>query len=402
MFYRLPEHGTVLDWARQTPPDLKFSAKLTQIIIRKKALDVARGIEMHFAPISAQPKEHRAPVPLNFETNGSGDDSNVAALVSVCIPTYNGARWLEDTIQSALQQTHDELEVLIVDDRSTDHTVEIARSFRDSRIRVEVNEQNLGTVHNRNRCVRLSKGSLVKFLFQDDLLYPTCVEKMARLLMEHGEVGMVFAPRDVLVENPKDPASIAWRRRHGVPHTRFTSLTSVNRGIALFSQWFAKGFGENWIGEPSNVMLRKACLEKIGMFNTRMRQASDLELWARMMYFYDVGFIDETLSAFRLHSASLTAHGLQQNVHWLDRIWLVEGLLRYEEIRRTHPWIRLLRHREAVYVLMQQVMRILRREPIPVVSMLRSAGDYARYLVQATSNRLPPIHDQEFRQITGT
>jgi len=316
----------------------------------------------------------------------------MSSLISICIPTYNGALWLKETLRSALAQTYDPLEILIVDDASTDHTLDVIRSFRDPRIRVEVNERTQGLVLNWNHCVRLSKGSLVKFLFQDDVLFPTCVEKMARLFERHERIGMVFSPWDILLENPDDSGAIAWIKRFGAPHTHFKFLREVNRGIDLFNEWLTNGFGENWVGGPSSVMLRKPCLERIGLFNTRMRQASDLEMWMRMMYFYDVGFIEERLSALRFHSASATSHNVRQNIHWLDMMWLLEGLLCYEEIRKTHPQLNRLRYAEAARVVMQQASRIRRRSAMPASYLLSSLIDYMGYSIAALVDRAPPIH----------
>jgi len=314
-------------------------------------------------------------------------------LVSICIPTYNGARWLKEALHSALTQTYEPLEILIVDDASTDATLDVARSFQDPHIRVEVNKRNLGAVRNRNRCLMLSKGPLVKFLFQDDFLYPSCVEKMARLFKMYKRVGMVFAPRDVLPENPNDPAAVAWKEHHGTLHTRFgVRLSEVNRGIDLFNLWLTSGFRENWVGEPSSVMLRKACLEQVGLFNTRMAFA-DYEMWIRMMYFYDVGFIDEPLSTFRFHSASATSSNIQQNRHWLDMMWRLEGLLQYKEIRRSHPQIKWMRYLEAKRIVMQQIERIRRQDPMPVLHMARSLAEYCSYLLQSLIHRPPYIHE---------
>lgn len=315
------------------------------------------------------------------------------SVVSICIPTYNGARWLEETIRSALLQTYEPLEILIVDDASTDRTLDIVFSFDDPRIRVKANERNLGLALNRNRCLRLAKGSLVKFLFQDDLLYPTCVEKMARLFKKHEKIGMVFAPRDVLLEDPNDPIAIAWKKKYGVLHTRFASLGEVNRGIDLFNQWLASGFRENWVGEPSSVMLRKACLEQIGLFNTRLQMCADFEMWIRMMYFYDVGFINEPLSAFRYHSASATSTNVRQNLHWLDMMWLLEGLLCHEEIRKSYPHIKWLRCLGAGQVVLRQILRMSRRETMPVLNMLRALADYLGYLRLGFLHRAPSIHE---------
>src|SRR5438045_2978412 len=115
--------------------------------------------------------------------------------VSICVPTYNGARWIGEAIESALGQTFGEFELLIVDDASTDDTLERVRRVSDPRIRIERNERNLGLVGNWNQCVRLARGEFVKFLFQDDLLYPTCLERMLSLFRTHDEIGMVFCRR---------------------------------------------------------------------------------------------------------------------------------------------------------------------------------------------------------------
>src|SRR5208282_3377409 len=99
---------------------------------------------------------------------------------------------------SALAQTYVPLEIVIVDDGSTDDTLKIVRSFRDSRLRIYENRRNLGIVGNRNESIKLSKGDYIKFLFQDDLLYPNCVEKMVQIIEAHENVGLVFSSRDIL------------------------------------------------------------------------------------------------------------------------------------------------------------------------------------------------------------
>src|SRR5713226_3435146 len=107
---------------------------------------------------------------------------STSPLVSICIPTFNAARWIKDCLGSALAQTYAPLEVLIIDDASTDETVELIRSIADERIRLLVNEQNIGLTRNWNRCIEMSCGDFIKFLFHDDILYPDCVEKMIQVL----------------------------------------------------------------------------------------------------------------------------------------------------------------------------------------------------------------------------
>ena len=314
-------------------------------------------------------------------------------LVSICVPSYNGEKWIREAIDSALAQTYKPLEIVIVDDASTDNTLEIIQSYRDPRIRIEVNKKNLGPTNNKNRCIKLAKGSLIKFLSQDDALYPSCVEKMAKLFKFYQQIGLVFAPRDVLLENPIDPTAIAWKKRYGKLHTRFQYLSEVNNGRELLKNWSAYDFKGNWIGEPSSVMVRKACLERIGMFNTRLRQCADYELWIRMMYFYDIGFINETLSAYRVHSSSSSASNIRQGYSWLDRLWFLEGLLQHEDIRSSYPRIKGLRSLEFCIILIQQIDRIRRREPIQIFHKFRTLADYVNYYVRALINCPPPLHE---------
>ncbi|MGH7488544.1 MAG: glycosyltransferase family 2 protein, partial [bacterium] len=100
--------------------------------------------------------------------------------ISVCIPTYNGAAYLARCLDSVLAQTFSDFEVVIVDDRSTDESVAIARGYaeRDSRVQVFRNDVNLGLVGNWNRCVELSRGQWLKFVFQDDIVLPKCMTQM--------------------------------------------------------------------------------------------------------------------------------------------------------------------------------------------------------------------------------
>jgi len=313
-------------------------------------------------------------------------------LVSICIPTYNGEHWLYESIGSALAQTYAPLEIVIVDDRSTDDTLEIARSFRDPRLRIEVNSRNLGIVGNRNESIKLSKGDYIKFLFQDDLLYPTCVEKMVQIIDDHESVGVVFSSRDILLENTNDPNQIWFRNYYSKSYENFGSMGKVNRGTEMFGKWLTDNFRANWIGEPSNVMLRRSTLRRIGLFNARMKSCSDFEMWIRMMHFSDVGFLNETLSAFRFHSSSAGAQIRARNLWWLDRLWLLEGILEHPEIERHHPQVKKLRDDEFRHVLKQMAScSDLKPE---YSTMIKGIVSYCKYRSQRFFRSAPPIHER--------
>src|SRR5262249_24131117 len=102
------------------------------------------------------------------------------ARVTVCIPTYNGASYIGQSIESVLRQTYGNLEILVGDDANRCETAAIVRQYarKDSRIRIVINEVNLGLVSNWNRCVELATSDWIKFVLQDDLIEPECVAKM--------------------------------------------------------------------------------------------------------------------------------------------------------------------------------------------------------------------------------
>jgi glycosyltransferase involved in cell wall biosynthesis len=116
----------------------------------------------------------------------------VPELVSVVVTVFNGERYIAEALQSALDQTYSELEVIIVDDGSTDATVEVARSFTDPRVRI-VRQPNGGTAAARGRGAREAAGSLLSYLDHDDLWYPHKLEVQVPLALDPA-VGVVGCP----------------------------------------------------------------------------------------------------------------------------------------------------------------------------------------------------------------
>ena len=108
-------------------------------------------------------------------------------LVSIITPLYNAESFIGETIQSVLDQTHSNWEQIIIDDASTDRSLEIANSFasRDQRIRVESLEENKGAAFCRNRATDLAKGSFIAFLDSDDLWHPEKLKKQLAFMIKN-------------------------------------------------------------------------------------------------------------------------------------------------------------------------------------------------------------------------
>jgi glycosyltransferase involved in cell wall biosynthesis len=228
------------------------------------------------------------------------------ARVSICIPTYNGASYLAQCLDSALAQSHADLEILIVDDGSRDETVAIAHEYerRDARVRVVVNAANLGLVGNWNRCLELATGTWVKFLFQDDWLEPTCVERM---LAAAGNAPMVFCARDFVFES-SSPETVQ-------EYAEFVGPTSLAGMFAETFQLDASDFCRalarkplaNFLGEPTSVMLRRDLFTRFGGFDGRYVQLCDFEYSVRVGAQCGMAWVPDVLAHFRVHGSSTTA-----------------------------------------------------------------------------------------------
>jgi glycosyltransferase involved in cell wall biosynthesis len=302
--------------------------------------------------------------------------------ISVCIPVFNGERWLGEAIESVLAQTRPDFELLIVDNHSSDGSLAVASEAArgDDRIRVVENLQTIGAVPNHNRCLELATGELVKLLHHDDRLRPDCLEQMAAVFAANPGVGLVFSRREILLDDPDDPHARAWKREHEILHHGFGDLGEVNDGPSLLRRYLP-AFGEveyaNWIGEPSAVMLHRSAVERVGGFDERVRQSFDIELWLRVMASHDVGFVDEPLAAFRHHEESLTADIAALQADWLDRLWIFEGLLQDPLLASEHGRIRRYRRRELARVMSRQLGRLARGN-----RDLRPLAGYLRYRVR--------------------
>jgi len=266
-----------------------------------------------------------------------------------------------------LAQTLMEFEVVVVDDGSTDGTVAAVEAFDDPRVRLERNPANLGQAATFNRAVALARAPLVKFLSADDLLHDACLERMAAVFDDAPGVGLVFAPRGILLHWDEERAR-RWVERYRSVHEPLGPLKPVNPGAELFRRWLDDGLRDNLVGEPSSVMMRRQLFLELGGFNPYIEGALDMELWVRAFVAADVGFLDEELSVYRVHEGSITARVHGRPRVSLDRAWLLHALAAEPETVARYPELRGLRRSAEVRVL-KDWLRSAGRPP-------RSAGRY--------------------------
>jgi len=262
---------------------------------------------------------------------------NDVPLVSICLPTYNGERFIDAALASIAAQDYPCIEVIAVDDGSTDGTADRLRAWRKRPLRLVVHGRNRGHNATWNETVARSTGAFVKFLHQDDELRPDCVTRMVRTIEDAPTAGLVFSRRRVVFDDLSEQDARAWLELAGRLDQQFGELAPVNRGPELLQRWAAAGYHGNWIGEPSAVMVRRSALTGAGLFAHHVIQATDMELWARIMARHDVCFIDDELAMFRVSTPSLSFVNRRTRRAWLDRLWLFECLMHDAETAATLP-----------------------------------------------------------------
>jgi glycosyltransferase involved in cell wall biosynthesis len=266
--------------------------------------------------------------------------------ITVCLCTFNGAVLVGRAIESILEQTYTDFELLVVDDASSDETCAIAESYRDSRVRLVRNERSLGNARNRSRAIQLAHGGLVKFVDQDDWIAPTCLAEHKRLFDDCAGLGLTFSRRALAFQAEASDGARAWSGAYHDLHLQFGCLSEVNSGVALLDRWLNGGFPANWVGEPTSVMLRRAVLSRSLLFNRFLRQLLDVDLWIRVMAISDVGFLDAELATRWIGSANETQVNLSSQRRWLDGLWLLEGLREFPWLWTSYPALAIRRRAE--------------------------------------------------------
>ena len=232
--------------------------------------------------------------------------------VSICIPAYQAARHLSTTLRFATAQTDPELEIVVLDNASTDGTGEIALGLADRRIRVERNETTLPLADNWNRAVELSRGALVKVVCADDLIHPQLVQQQRAVLEADPTIALV-ANRRHLIGDDGDLLAATTGLRHLVG--RFDGHAVATRVVRD---------GGNPIGESAAVMFRRADFDAVGGFDDRLLFPMDLEMWVRLLQRGDFVGLPEPRAAFRASTGSLSSY--RQRSQYDEQLQLTERI----------------------------------------------------------------------------
>jgi glycosyltransferase involved in cell wall biosynthesis len=249
-------------------------------------------------------------------------------LVSICIPTYNGSQYLRECLDSVLSQSFSNYQVIIVDDQSSDNTWEIVNQYasQDNRITLFKNERNLGLVGNWNRCIELACGEWIKFVFQDDLIAPECLERM--LNAARPDSSFIFCRRDFIFEaGTTQFTRNFYLEGRALVERLFPDSSPVT--ALQYSEMVLNNIVLNLIGEPTVVMLHKRVFEEFGDFNPHLMVSCDTEYWIRVGIHTGVIPVAENLASFRVHGDSVSARSFLNRDY---RVNVLEPLAMLHEV----------------------------------------------------------------------
>jgi glycosyltransferase involved in cell wall biosynthesis len=228
-------------------------------------------------------------------------------LVSVVTPVFNGAKYLRACIESVLAQTYRNWDYTIVDNCSTDQTVEIAQEYarKDPRVRVQTNNKFVGAIENHNRAFGSisADARYCKLLSSDDWIYPDCVAKQVDVAERHPSAGIVAS-------YPVHAGGIRWA---GLPLG--AELVDGRQAARLFLLGSIDSFFT-----PSSVLYRASLVRLERAFFPGSAPSADLEACLNCLKCSDLGFVHQILSFERIHDEAITAGIRETNSQLLDRL----------------------------------------------------------------------------------
>jgi glycosyltransferase involved in cell wall biosynthesis len=239
-------------------------------------------------------------------------------LVSVVIPCYNGEAFIQEAITSALTQTYQRVEVIVINDGSTDRSAEIIQALP---VRY-IHQENRGLTPSRNRGIEESRGSYIVFLDADDRLLPDAIETGLKVLQEHPECAMTIGDHFFVREDGSYLAP---------SHKEFRA--SAHYEALLIS---------NFIEMISSVLFRRSVFEAVGAFDTRLRVAEDYELYLRIARDFPVCCHTAVVAEYRQHTSNVS-HDSELMLTLTLQVLKREARHSFADIRRLDAFLQGLR-----------------------------------------------------------
>ncbi|MBS1736428.1 MAG: glycosyltransferase [Bacteroidetes bacterium] len=217
------------------------------------------------------------------------EDGIQRPLWSVMIPTHNNAHILAQTLASVMQQAlpQEQMEIVVVDDCSTEDIEKVVKSIGRERVSFFRQSKNVGHTANFKTCLQLSKGKYIHLLHGDDLVYPGFYQSFSNLFIQYPQLMAAFCRCNFINEQNEITNTSTAYQQHSGP----------------FNNFFPQICNGQMLQTPS-IVVQRTVYETIGIFSERLSWCEDWEMWARIGKHFSVGFVNEVLAGYRIHTSS--------------------------------------------------------------------------------------------------
>ncbi len=253
--------------------------------------------------------------------------------VSVVLTSYNHEKYIKEAIDSVLNQTYTDFELIIWDDASTDNSWNIINCYNDKRIIKFRNEYNRRAVYAINNSIsEVAKGEYIAIHHSDDVWEPAKLKKQVEFLDNNQGCGAVFTAASIIDDN----GDYFLNRKH--LYYSIFEQSNKNR-FEWLRHFFYKG---NGLCHPS-VLIRKNCFNECGFYRAGLAQLLDLDMWIRLCLKYEIYVIQDKLVRFRIRANEANASGNRPEVIIRDsNEWLIIAknflqISSYDDIIKTFP-----------------------------------------------------------------
>lgn len=220
-------------------------------------------------------------------------------VISVVVPVYNGEKTIKETIDSVLNQSFYDFELIVINDGSTDKSLEIISNIKDERLKV-FSYPNAGLSASRNRGISLATGEYISFIDADDLWTPDKLELQLKALQEHPQAAVAYSWTDCIDESGKFLGKCNYLSFSG----------DVRANLLLI----------NFIDSGSNVLIRTEAFKKVGNFDESRKSCEDWDMWLRLAAEYSFIAVSKPQVLYRISSSSMSTNLLRMEAESMEVI----------------------------------------------------------------------------------
>jgi glycosyltransferase involved in cell wall biosynthesis len=212
-------------------------------------------------------------------------------IVSFVVPCYNYGRFVRQAVGSLLDQTFEALEVIVIDNASTDNSSQVLEQYDDHpRVRVIRRQKNLGHVASLNEGFRLARGRLIGVMDADDFcVRADAVARQVAVFDEHPEVGLVYSALSIVDENGRQFREL-----------RPADADRVRSGFDEMSELILRNYIHH-----SGTLIRRQCHAELGEYDRRLPHSCDWDRWLRIAARHSIAYLSEPLYAYRMHGTNM-------------------------------------------------------------------------------------------------